>query len=134
MTKLQVGAIGVTNERPLVRTISNQTGSRTQSFCDAVRSRDLRCVVSGWVALGADINQWAGFEAAHIFPLAYEGHWKQHGFGSWISIPPATGGTINSVQNGLLLRSDIHQLFDSYGFSINPDVCIPNLTIFESYG
>ncbi|KAN0077839.1 hypothetical protein V8E54_006143 [Elaphomyces granulatus] len=29
--------------------------------------------------------------------------------------------TIYSVQNGLLLRSDVHQLFDSYGFSVNPD-------------
>lgn len=37
---------------------------------------------------------------------------------------PDTGGTINSVQNGLLLRSDIHQLFDFYDFSINPDVCV----------
>ena len=34
------------------------------------------------------------------------------------------GGSINSVQNGLLLRSDIHQLFDMYRISINPDVCI----------
>jgi hypothetical protein len=60
-----------------------------------------------------------GFEAAHIFPLAYEGHRIQ---------PENTrGGTINSVQNGLLLRSDIHQLFDSYDLSINPDVCLPRI-------
>jgi len=35
---------------------------------------------------------------------------------------------LNSVQNGLLLSSDIHQLFDNYAFSIKPDVCIPNRT------
>lgn len=34
------------------------------------------------------------------------------------------GDAINSVQNGLLLRSDIHQLFDNYIVSVNPDVCI----------
>jgi len=71
--------------------------------------------------------QWFGFEAAHIFPLGHEGHWKQHNFGRWILLPPEKGGLINSVQNGLLLESGIHQLFDAYAFSINPDVCILNL-------
>jgi hypothetical protein len=33
---------------------------------------------------------------------------------------------INSVQNGLLLRGDLHDQFDQYLFSINPDVSIPN--------
>ncbi|OJD21951.1 hypothetical protein ACJ73_06707 [Blastomyces percursus] len=31
---------------------------------------------------------------------------------------------INSTQNGLLLRSDVHDLFNSYMLSINPDVNI----------
>jgi len=66
---------------------------------------------------------WVGYEAAHIFPLAYERHWIDQNYGRWILLPPAKGGSINSVQNGMLLRSDIHQLFDSYSFSINPDVC-----------
>ncbi|KAL9099258.1 MAG: hypothetical protein Q9163_005223, partial [Psora crenata] len=36
--------------------------------------------------------------------------------------PAANGDSmINSKQNGLLLRSDVHQLFDTYDFSINPD-------------
>jgi hypothetical protein len=87
-------------------------------------------VVSGIEAVGADINFWVGLEAAHIFPLAREGHWKQYDLGRWISLLPAKGGPINSVQNGLLLQSTIHQLFNSYAFSINPEVCIPNLTIF----
>jgi hypothetical protein len=53
------------------------------------------------------------------------------GLSRWISIPPETeaAGTINSVQNGMLLKSDLHQLFDNYAFSINPDVCISNLTL-----
>ena len=74
------------------------------------------------VVPGSDINIWQGFEAAHIFPLAYEQHWKEHNFARWITIPASNGDNINSKQNGLLLRSDIHQLFDSYLVSINPDV------------
>ena len=69
------------------------------------------------------------FEAAHVFPLAYEGHWIDNNYSYWITIPPEKGGTINSVQNGLLLRTDIYQLFDSYDFSINPNVCMPTFLI-----
>jgi HNH endonuclease len=110
------------NEPWLVRTISQATGTRVQSFCDTVRERDRRCVISGERAPGAHINRWTGFEAAHVFPLAYEDHWRNNGYDRWITIPPAKGAGINSVQNGLLLDSAIHQLFDSYSFSINPDV------------
>ena len=95
-----------------------------QAFRDAVRSRDRRCVVTKEVALGAQYDRWTGFEAAHIFPLAYEGYWRDNNFARWISIPPVRGGTIKSVQNGILLDCTIHKLFDTYEFSINPDVCI----------
>jgi len=98
------------------------TGSRVAGFRDAVRARDGRCVVSGQVVKGVQYGQWWGFEAAHIFPLAYEEHWARNSYSRWITIPPATGGHINSVQNGLLLRSDLHVLFDNYVFSIDPDV------------
>jgi hypothetical protein len=93
-------------------------------FREAVRLRDRRCIITGKVALGAQYDFWEGFEAAHIFPLAYEQHWRNNNFSRWITIRPAIGGDINSVQNGILLRGDIHHLFDSYSFSINPDVCI----------
>lgn len=118
------GSFLVNNELWLTRTISMNTGTRQQAFCDAVRLRDGRCVVSGEKALGAYKDNWTSFEAAHIFPLAYEGHWAKYNFSRWITLPPTTGSAINSVQNGMLLRTDIHQLFDSYFFSINPDVRI----------
>jgi hypothetical protein len=103
-----------------------QTGTRTRSFGNAVRWRDGRCVITGRPAPDAASGNWSGLQAAHIFPLAYEGHWDQSNYLSLITIPPASeeAGSINSVQNGLLLRNDIHQLFDSYDFSINPDVCL----------
>lgn len=91
------------------------------AFCDAIRLRDHRCIISGREAVN---GFWTSFEAAHIFPLAHEGHWIQQDFGRWITKPPINGGSINSVQNGLLLRRDIHGLFDSYDVSINPDVRI----------
>jgi hypothetical protein len=70
----------------------------------------------------AEHDDWTGFEAAHIFPLAYEGDWTRNGYDRWVTIPSAKGGNINSVQNGMLLDSAVHQRFDSYCFSINPDV------------
>ncbi|KAE8453667.1 hypothetical protein EG329_009178 [Mollisiaceae sp. DMI_Dod_QoI] len=41
--------------------------------------------------------------------------------GNYYIDSPYRGGTVNSVQNGLLLESAIHQGFDMYMFSINPD-------------
>ncbi|KAH8650824.1 HNH endonuclease-domain-containing protein [Tricladium varicosporioides] len=113
------------NEMPLTRMVSQCTGTRVKAFADAVRSRDRRCVITRRVAINADRDKWTGFEAAHIFPLAFEGLWKEYNYGRWIKSPSngeeIKGGKINSVQNGLLLSSDIHQLFDMYEFSINPD-------------
>ena len=114
------------NEAWLVRTISPSVSSRTLSFCNEVRQRDRRCVVTGRVVQTAHLDHWTGFQVSHIFPLAYEDHWLQHNFGRWIDIPPVAGGTINSVQNGMLLDNTAHALFAAYDFSINPDVRIPS--------
>ncbi|CAI4215827.1 unnamed protein product [Parascedosporium putredinis] len=46
---------------------------------------------------------------------------NQCNFGHCITLPPSRGGVINSVQNGLLLRSDIRQVFDRFNVAINPD-------------
>jgi hypothetical protein len=95
------------------------------TFTEAVRSRDRRCVISGANVYTFDgVDFWEGFEAAHIFPLAYEGYWINRDYGRWITDQPTIGGSINSVQNGLLLDSTIHHLFDAYDISINPDVCL----------
>ena len=112
-----------------MRTISLASGTRVAEFRDAVRQRDKRCVITGEPVLRAEHGIWRGFQAAHIFPLAYEGHWIEHNYGRWIDIPPmkesAGSININSVQNGILLRDDIHTLFDGYDISINPNVHIP---------
>ncbi|MCJ1386120.1 hypothetical protein MMC17_009245 [Xylographa soralifera] len=112
-----VGPLSINNEPWLVRTISLSTGTCPESFRNAVRARDKRCVITGQESISLD--NWTGLQAAHIFPLAYLGHWVEHNYGRWITVQ--TEQPINSVQNGLLLRSDIHQLFDMYFVSINPD-------------
>lgn len=117
-----LGLLTINNEPWLVRTISVATGSRLGSFRDSVRERDGRCVVTGHDQL-ARMGDWTSYDAAHIFPLAYQAHWSDHNFSRWITIAPESGSAINSVQNGLLLRSHIHALFDNYHLSINPDVC-----------
>ncbi|KAI9761805.1 MAG: hypothetical protein M1840_001685 [Geoglossum simile] len=115
------GSITISNGPWLVRTLSIATGTRVAQFRDSVRERDRRCIMTGQRALGADRGFWHSFEAAHIFPLAYEGHWVDNDYSRWITIEPTTGGPINSVQNGMLLRSHMHNLFDNYDVSINPD-------------
>ena len=108
-----------------MRTVSSsQTGPRVQRCCNTVRTCDKRWVISKEENIAAEVDEWDGFEAAHIFPLAYEEDWRNDNFERWISVPATTGGSINSVQNGILLRCDIHQLFDSYNFSINPYMCL----------
>ena len=73
----------------------------------------------------AHVGRWRGFEAAHIFPLAFERLWNECNLSRLITIPPAneSNGSINSVQNGIMLTSVIHQFFVSYDLAINPDVC-----------
>ncbi|CAK7210933.1 hypothetical protein SBRCBS47491_000946 [Sporothrix bragantina] len=110
----------VTQEPVLTRALSLTSGMRVRSFRAAVRERDGRCVVTKFVNTAAKMDEWTRFQAAHIFPLAYEQQWVDGNYGSYITLVPATGGSINSVQNGLLLRTDLHDGFDQYLFTINP--------------
>ncbi|KAF8423203.1 hypothetical protein BGX38DRAFT_1171298, partial [Terfezia claveryi] len=45
--------------------------SRDGAFMTGIRARDGRCVISGVMnpRLRVARGEWAGFEAAHIFPL-----------------------------------------------------------------
>ncbi|KAG0133617.1 hypothetical protein HOY82DRAFT_590704 [Tuber indicum] len=117
------GSVSVTSEVPLIRTTSSPFGTRVDAFRDAVRDRDQGCMITGTRATLASSGHWFGFEATHIFPLAHEAHWNNCGYHSWITVPPnqESSGSINSPQNGILLRRDIQSLFDCYALTINPD-------------
>ena len=123
------GSITVSDETWLVRAPLEPAVTHSQEFCHAIRERDRRCVMTGKGACGAAAGFWAGLETAHVFPLAYEDHWVKHNYGDWITLQPESGGSINSVQNGMLLTSTLCALFDCYIVSINPDVCMSSIIL-----
>jgi len=69
-------------------------------------------------------GRFLALQAAHIFPLAYEGLWNHYSYHKLITIPPdrESDGSINSVQNGILLSNDMRCFFDNYIVAINPYV------------
>jgi len=68
-------------------------------------------------------EKWSGFEAAHIFPLPYEDLWIDCGYRKGITDmdDAAVSSRIHSAQNRFLLQATIHQFFDQYLVSVNPD-------------
>lgn len=112
-------------------TSEGSSKSRTHSFKEAVRARDNACIISGaQVPQDYDGDLWyGGFEAAHVFPLAFRDDWEAHKLGQvWVKARETEkNATINSVENGLLLTSGVHSLFDTYAVSINPEVRIHTL-------
>ncbi|KAK9317847.1 HNH endonuclease-domain-containing protein [Lipomyces starkeyi] len=95
---------------------------KDSTFRTQVRERDGKCVITGTVNRRADRDNWSTFHAAHIFPLSSEDYFVQSGFSRWITNRIGERDTgINSCQNGLLMRSHMHEQFDGFYFSINPD-------------
>ncbi|KAJ8098443.1 HNH endonuclease-domain-containing protein [Lipomyces tetrasporus] len=114
--------IFITHEPCVTRILSRTTTGRDDFFRARVRERDGKCVITGTVNTEADVNQWRGFHAAHIFPLSSEEYWVQNGFSRWITNRMGDHDTgITSCQNGLLMLSSIHEKFDGFDFSVNPD-------------
>ncbi|KAK9386078.1 hypothetical protein V1515DRAFT_616797 [Lipomyces mesembrius] len=91
----------ITDEPCITRVLS--------TFRKEVRERDGRCVITGVINPDADVGRWRIFETAHIFPF------RQGLF----SVDYRQRGSIYGDQ--LIMRSHIHQLFDGFDFSINPD-------------
>lgn len=94
------------------RIIPHSVSSREDVFRDGIRARNNKCVISGRVHRNPHI--WTSFETAHVFPLEKESLWIQFNYGRWITnMDNNNGGSkINSLQNGILLQSNIHRLFD----------------------
>ena len=104
---------------------SRSVSGKETRFRDEIRARDRKCVISGVInhELSIQASDWVSFESAHLFPLHGESIWIDLDLGRWITnmgnLPPST--KIDSAQNGFLLRSDVHQKFDQYLISVNPD-------------
>ena len=117
------GIIQITNEPVLTRASSHSISGRDDRFRREVRARDGGCVVTHIMNRKREYGKWSGYEAAHIFPLAYESQFTSQGLSRWITNKRGDSDTgINSCQNGLLLQATIHQLFDNYAFSIDVNV------------
>ncbi|KAG0637468.1 hypothetical protein HOY80DRAFT_972672 [Tuber brumale] len=119
------GPIHVSDE-PWIQRLSSPSAPGTGTrFCDDIRARDKKCVISGFAnsALQIHLGLWGGFEAAHIFPLEHESHWIKSEYGRWITdvedVPRSS--KILSAQNAFLVEAAIRQLFDQYLITINPD-------------
>lgn len=80
-------------------------------------------MVSGAVNRNAPYR-WTTWEEAHIFPPEKTSLWIESNFSRWITDMDHANevSKISSLQNGLLLKSDIRQLFDQYLLSVDPDV------------
>ncbi|KAG0136480.1 hypothetical protein HOY82DRAFT_479109 [Tuber indicum] len=119
--------IQVSDEPWIHRLVSRYrpSGEDTLLHYHDVSNRDRKCVIAGIVnpEICIQSHDWTGFEVAHIFPLECENYWIQHNYELWITdIDDAAGSSkINSSQNGFLLRTDIHQMFKQYLWSVNPD-------------
>ncbi|KAG0133141.1 HNH endonuclease-domain-containing protein [Tuber indicum] len=118
-------SIQMSDERWIQRLVTRYANLEKDIFHHEISNRDRKCVISGIVNPESSIEagNWTGFEAAHIFPLEHESYWIQYDYGRWITdIDDASGSSkINSSQNGILLRADVHQLFNQYLISVNPD-------------
>ncbi|KAI5791713.1 HNH endonuclease-domain-containing protein [Peziza echinospora] len=121
--------ISVNSEPWVQRLRSCNVSGREEPFENGVRLRDRKCVISGVVNPRSRVENgvWAGFEAAHIFPL--------HAEDLWINNHYDTNGVskINSIQNGMLLQASIHQMFDQYMVSVNPDDSYKVIVFDEDY-
>lgn len=106
------------------RILSHSVSGKEDRFRDGIRQRDGKCVLSGFLNLNADLNDWSPFEAAHVFPLEKEDLWIHNNYNTWVTDMDAVTGSskISSCQNGLLIRRDLHTMFDNYLISINPNV------------
>ncbi|KAK2810943.1 hypothetical protein FQN50_002534 [Emmonsiellopsis sp. PD_5] len=128
------GSIHMNDEPWVARLITFSVSGRDNQFRSGVRARDRKCVVSGRVNTLIESNLWASFNAAHVFPLECENLWQELNYGRWMTNMDDTAGLskINSTQNGLLMSSHFHDLFDQYLFSINPDDGYKIITFFPN--
>ena len=117
--------IQVSNEPWVQRLSSHSTAAMDTRFEHEIRARDRKCVVSSRSnsEIHIQLEIWAGFDATYIIPPEHESLWIQSDNGQWIkNMDNVTGSLkINSAQNGFLLNSAAHEMFNQYLLAVNPD-------------
>lgn len=97
------------------------SGSRATDFRNAIRRRDQKCVFLSEEQVNIARGYLISFKAAQIFLLAYQEHWCHKNDCYGLLYLSDTGGPVlvNLVQSVLLLRTDLHALFNRYHLSMN---------------
>jgi len=105
--------------RPRNPTLSNTPAGGSQYHARG-RERDKQCLVTG-----LRTHTYSRLKVAHIFPRAHDTEWIRKGYPSKITDmadEADVGGSIkiDSVQNVITLRSDLHDAWDNYEFGVDP--------------
>jgi len=126
MLTVNIVSLQVNNEPYVDRVISHSVTGRDDIFRERLRLRDSGCVISGKRNRLVHRGIWAGFEAAHVWPLHKGQEWINQGIYRWITdadpLDPDQGARMNSPQNGMILDASLHALFDKYLIGVDPDV------------
>ncbi|PWN91102.1 hypothetical protein FA10DRAFT_299744 [Acaromyces ingoldii] len=106
------------------RTISLNSSSssrRNATFADRIRKRDQRCLITGFESNPGGRSR--ALQAAHIFARAHLDRWRACGFDRLVEDTDRHIGNakIDSVQNGLLLRADVHNRFVDHEIAVDVD-------------
>ncbi|KAK9493300.1 hypothetical protein V1508DRAFT_403995 [Lipomyces doorenjongii] len=118
------GRILITKEWCITRVPSYTVSGRDEKCRPRVRERDGKCVITGAVNPRK--------HTICIFPLSGELWFSANGFSRWITNREDEHDTgTNSCQNGLLMRSHVHEEFDNFSFSINVDDDYKVVTFME---
>ncbi|KAF8515705.1 hypothetical protein BU17DRAFT_51453 [Hysterangium stoloniferum] len=80
------------------------------------RVRDGKCLITG-----LQTQTYSRLKVAHIFPRAHDAEWIRKGYPS--KITDAAGGPIkiDSLQNVITIRSDLHDAWDNHEFGVDPN-------------
>ncbi|KAF8642878.1 hypothetical protein AX16_009384 [Volvariella volvacea WC 439] len=108
--------------RPRAPTASN-TESTNSAYTARCRERDPCCLVPGERIMPPFYTR---FEVTHIWPRAHDDEWNKRGYPYLVNDPAPlkeVGGAtkIDSIQNVITLRSDLHRGWDNYEFGVDPD-------------
>ncbi|PUU84230.1 hypothetical protein B9Z19DRAFT_1118105 [Tuber borchii] len=124
---VSAGTCATNNEALISSLEAIHPGARDGNFRTSVRDRDRRCVITETPVNERQVECGfrSGINACHIFPIAHNWLWENKNYGRWvkdnIDDESEPSGSINSVRNGILLRSDVHDWFNNYTLSIDPD-------------
>ncbi|KAF8723794.1 hypothetical protein AX14_009187 [Amanita brunnescens Koide BX004] len=116
--------VGLTPVSARIRhpTVSN-TRSAILAYQERTRNCDHCCLISREYVVRHDYSR---FKATQIFSPVHEVDWVNKGYPNLITdsapLLDLGGSTkIDSIQNAIFLRGDLHNAWDSYMFAVHPD-------------